>query len=109
MKKPPHLILEVLSGPLDGAVVRLQADAQWSRAADGLLAFPWDDELGMPQARLVADEQGWSLESVTSPHGTYRANQEERVEGRIQLAQGDVLKASRTWLVVRQILRQLEG
>ncbi len=51
------------------------------------------------------DEQGWSLESRKSPHGTYRVNQEEKVQGRIQLEKDDILKASHTWLLVREVWR----
>ena len=99
-----QLMLEVLSGPLDGTLITLNADAEWSQAGDGRLAFPWDEELGKPQARFTVDEGGWSLEGLQSPHGTYRLNQEkpERVKDKIQLTIGDLLKASQTWLMVRE-------
>lgn len=97
------LVLEVLSGPLDGAILTLQAGAEWSRAGDGPPIFPWDEELGAPQARFVVDEQGWKLEGVKSPHGTYCINREKRIEeDTIPLVAGDLLKASRTWLLVRE-------
>jgi hypothetical protein len=101
MKEGRSLTLEILSGPLDGAAITLKEEAEWSRAGDGPLAFPWDDELGEPQACFQVDEAGWSLEGYKSPHGTYRINQGERVStGKIQLAKGDLLKASATWLLV---------
>jgi hypothetical protein len=103
MNEQRKLVLEVLTGPLDGATFAFQKNTEWSRAGDGPLAFPWDDELGKPQARFTVDERGWSLESFKSPHGTHRVNQGERITtGRIQPAEGDVLKASSTWLLVRQ-------
>jgi hypothetical protein len=103
MSEGRALELEVMSGPLDGHVVSLQADAEWTAAENGPLTFPWDDELGKPQARLTRDEQGWSLESIKSRHGTHRVNRDETVQGRIRLETGDVLKASCTWLIVRRI------
>lgn len=97
------LVLEVLSGPLDGALLEAQAGAEWTRAGEGPLAFPWDDELGEPQARFVLGEEGWQMEAFESPHGTYRVNQQERITtGTLQLARGDILKASDTWLLVRE-------
>jgi hypothetical protein len=99
-----HILeLEVLTGPLDGHIISLQADAEWTGAGSGPLAFPWDDELGEPQVLLTLDEHGWGIESRKSPHGTYRINQEEKVQGRIQLEQGDVLKASNTWLLIHRL------
>jgi hypothetical protein len=102
VSKGRRLELEILSGPLDGHIVSLEAEAEWTAVGNGPLAFPWDQELGEPQARFAVDEQGWGLESRKSPHGTYRINQEEKVQGRVQLEKGDVLKASHTWLLVRE-------
>ena len=99
-----RLILEVLSGPLDGTLLTLTAGADWSRGGEGPLAFPWDTELGEPQARFSVDDEGWGLEGLDAPHGTYRVNQRERVEARVPLAAGDLLKASGTWLLVRQFV-----
>lgn len=98
-----QLVLEILSGPLDGAITTLETEAKWSRAGDGPLAFPWDVELGEPQARFTAEEGGWWLEGLDAPHGTYRINREERIKEKVQLERGDILKASNTWLSVRQV------
>ena len=97
------LTLEVLSGPLDGSTVVLEATAEWSRDGDGPLAFPWDAELGKPQARFFLEGGRWYLEGLDAPHGTYRLNREERLTGRkAPLESEDILKASQTWLLVRQ-------
>jgi hypothetical protein len=61
--------------------------------------------LGDPQARFTfeTEEGRWYLEALDAPHGTYRVNREERLTGRkVQLKGGDILKASNTWLLVRQ-------
>ncbi len=104
MSQARSLVLEVLSGPLDGATITLTAGAELTCAGAGPLAFPWDDELGKPQARFVIAEAGWSLEGIKSPHGTYCINREKRIgEGVLPLAPGDLLKASATWLLVREM------
>jgi hypothetical protein len=107
MSVEQRLVLEILSGPLDGATITLETDAEWNRAGAGeaRLTFPWDTELGDPQARFTIDakEGRWYLEGLEAPHGTYRVNREERLTGKkVQLKGGDIIKASQTWLLVRQ-------
>ena len=97
-----NLVLEVLSGPLDGVVITLETEAEWSRTGETPLSFPWDAELGQPQARFTVEDDGWYLEGLDAPHGTYRINREERLKKKekVQLKSGDILKASQTWLLV---------
>ncbi len=97
----PKLILEILSGPLDGQRVTLEAATDWSQAGDGALSFPWDKELGAPQARFTWAEGQWWLELVGGGRNT-RRNGDPLTE-KATLTQGDWLKASNTWLLVRQI------
>ncbi len=97
------LSLEILNGPLDGQVVTLEAEATWGKEGEGQLIFPWDKELGTPQARFFPEGEGWWLEGCSAPHGTYCLSRGERVEGKTQLEAGEVLKASDTWLLVTQI------
>lgn len=98
-----NLVLEILSGPLDGAPITLETEAEWSRTGETPLGFPWDAELGQPQARFTVEDDGWYLEGLDAPHGTYRVNREERVTGKkVQLKGGDILKASQTWLLIGQ-------
>ena len=94
--------IEILSGPLDGACVTLRESTEWSRAGGGPLSFPWDDELGEPQARFTLDEEGWGLEGVSTRHGTYRVNTNERVVAWLRLSAGDILKSCQTWMQVRR-------
>jgi hypothetical protein len=98
----PKLSLEILNGPLDGQVVTLEAETTWGKEGEGPLIFPWDRELGTPQARFFPQGEGWWLEGHSAPHGTYCVNRGERVEGKVQLEAGYLLKASDTWLLVRQ-------
>lgn len=107
MSETRSLILEILSGPLDGATISLTSDTAWGRTGTSPLTFPWDAELGVPQARFSIEREGkkgrWQLEGLDAPHGTYRVNREERLTRQtVPLARGDILRASQTWLLVRQ-------
>ena len=101
MQNIPTLTLEILSGPLDGTTFTLIGETEWTRAGTGSLSFPWDVELGMPQVRFKPDAGVWVLTGVQSPHGTYRLNTEERITTEtLRITEGDILKASDTWLLV---------
>jgi hypothetical protein len=98
------IILEILSGPLDGAVILLETDREWSRSGSGPLCFPWDIELGVPQARFVFEQGHWYLLGLDAPHRTHHMSRGQRIANgaRVPLATGDVLRAGRTWLLVRR-------
>jgi len=72
----PKFSLEVLSGPLDGRIITLEGETHWDAEGDGPLSFPWDTELGDPQARFFCEEGEWWLEGYDAPHGTYRLTRE---------------------------------
>lgn len=97
----PKLTLEFLSGPLDGLTVTLEAETDWSRSGDGPLSFPWDEELGTPQARFVIDNGQWQLEALPSERST-RHNM-DRVEGAVSLEKGNLLKSAHSWLLITEI------
>ena len=99
------LQLEMLSGPLDGHTVTLENEAVWGLNAEGVLSFPWDVELGTPQARFFLDGRGWWLEAYPAEHGTYCATRVGRVADKLQLEAGYVLKAGETWLCVVGIVQ----
>jgi hypothetical protein len=94
------LTLELLTGPLDGHTVVLKEETMWGKNNAGPLAFPWDEELGDPQARFFPEDGQWWLEGYQARHGTYCVRREGRVEERVQIEEGDVLKASETWMRV---------
>jgi hypothetical protein len=103
MSESQGLTLEILSGPLDGAEIRLEAETEWRHTPGSQLSFPWDEELGEPQARLTQEEEGWSIEVFPSLHRTYRFRPRwvEQIEASTVLKAGDVLKSSKTWMRVR--------
>ena len=102
MSQTKPLVLEVLSGPLDGAIIELVAETAWTKAPGNLLSFPWDVELGEPQAILIPKPDGWILTPNHSLHNTYRLNTEEKLIDKIVLKVNDILKASQTWLLVKK-------
>lgn len=103
MNGKQKLIIEVLNGPLDGAMLALEQETEWSKAGQGPLSFPWDDELGSPQARFRPDTEGWQVQGHQAAHGTYRVNESQRITSSVPVEVGDILKASATWLLVRAI------
>jgi hypothetical protein len=100
MSEISPLELEVLTGPLDGTHLHLTAETAWTRQPGSPLSFPWDTELGQPQARFVPGEQGWRLEPANAKRGTHLLRPDAEDELPATLQAGDVLKASHTWLRV---------
>lgn len=98
-----QLILEILTGPLDGHQVTLTKEAKLSKKGKGPLIFPWDTELGEPQARFFREGDDWLIEGFNAQHRTYRLNQQERIEDKVKLEMGDLLKASNTWLLYNKL------
>ncbi len=100
----PRIVLECLSGPLDGYQIILEDDTIWGKAGPEPMQFPWDTELEDNQARFLCEGGSWWLESSHNRrHGTYRLTTKERIENRIRLDINDILKASDTYLLVKHI------
>lgn len=104
MNKYSNLELEILSGPLDGHIVSLNSATEWTRKLDSPLSFPWDTELGEPQAYFKSSENGWQLESANTRRGTHVLRQEAEVRLPVILQVDDVIKAGNTWMRIKSIL-----
>lgn len=102
----PQLTLEIVSGPLDGLEITLKETAEWGRSGDRPLSFPWDEELGAPQARFLVETERWWMEPL--PNGRSTRHNMEPIEGKVPLAKGDLLKATNTWLLITEIEPQQE-
>jgi hypothetical protein len=83
--------------------VQLEKETLWSKQGEGPLIFPWDTELGDPQARFFREEDEWWMEGFKAQHGTYRLGHEGCIEGKVRLETRDMLKASESWLLVRKM------
>jgi len=103
MSEGKKIEIEVLAGPLDGHVIELTEETEWTRSVGGLLSFPWDDGLGQPQGQFVVEEDQWLIEPQKSPHGTYIVNRDMKLSENTVLQKGDLIKASRTWMLVKAI------
>jgi hypothetical protein len=103
MSSRKKIIFEILAGPLDGHVITLENDTEWTRAVGSLLSFPWDDDLGQPQGRFLIEENQWMIEPFNSPHGTYIINREIKLSNKIGLQKGDLIKASATWIMIKDV------
>lgn len=103
----PKLTLEILSGPLDGHLVTFDAATEWSRTGAGALSFPWDEELGAPQARFTFTDDTWWLEPIGGARSTRHNG--EQVQAKVKLDTGDYLKAANTWLQVKQMGEEQRG
>jgi len=103
MDKGKKLDIEVLTGPLDGHVITIEDKAEWTCLAGGLLAFPWDTELGQPQSWFMVEEEDWLIEPISSSHGTYIFNREMKLSEKTVLQKGDILKASKTWIMIKDM------
>jgi hypothetical protein len=104
------LKLECLSGPLDGFQIELVTAEEWSCKGEGPLAFPWDMELGSPQARIFPQEDGWYLEGYSeTPHATHCLRKHDtKVVEAICLEDGDMIRASGTWFRVHIEVLEME-
>jgi hypothetical protein len=98
-----QLTIEILSGPLDGAKLILDSETEWTSKAGSLLSFPWDAELGSPQALFKPTTSGWQLEGTNAKRGTHilRHDTEDRLPVVLQV--DDIVKASSTWMRIKNI------
>jgi len=103
MSRKAKLELEVLGGPLDGHVIVLETKTVWTRQSGSLLSFPWDASLGEPQAYFMDVEQGWLLEHARAKRGTHVIRSDQESQLPTLLEEGDILKASNTWLRIRSV------
>ena len=98
-----RLVLEIVSGPLDGHTVTLDQETVLGSKGDGPLVFPRDEELAAPHVRLQPDDDGWKLTTLAPNRITLvqrAGGQSQPVTLPVTLKVGDGLAAGRTWLIV---------
>jgi len=103
-KRQLTLEIEILSGPLDGHIVQLEEKTDWGIKGDGPLSFPWDKELGDPQARFFPENDDWWIESLPSAKRNTRfIHQKDPIKEKTKLKKGEILKACGTFLLIKKI------
>src|SRR5262245_4438002 len=95
------LNLEIMNGPMDGQVIKIKETVEWGRDGEGELTFPWDEELGIPQAKFYVEEGKWWLEHVSGKSSNQ--HNMERLQVKVALKAGDIIKAANSWLLVGHI------
>jgi hypothetical protein len=88
--------LEVMSGPMDGHIFQFNHPVELGR--EGHLAIKVDRFLSRRHLRLEPSEVGVVLEDLKSTNGTFLNG--ERVTGRVELANGCLFRAGKTWLEI---------
>ena len=89
--------LEVLSGPLDGHVYQFNSTSDIGR--ESKLKLTVDRFVSRRHAILEVSGMGVVVEDLDSTNGTFVDDQ--RVQGRAELANGKVFRIGRTWLQIR--------
>ncbi len=97
------LVLEILSGPLDGQILTLESETAWGKKGEGPLIFPWDTELGNCQAKFFPKEGSWWIGNCSAFYSTYCLNRKGQIENSLQLKGDDLLQSCATLLLVREI------
>lgn len=88
--------LEVLSGPMDGHLFQFNHDVDLGR--EGKLRVPYDRFISRRHLALELQGTRLFLEDLNSTNGTFL--DEERLEGKAELTNGQVFRVGRTWLEV---------
>ncbi len=96
----PKLSLQILNGPLDGQEVILIKETSWTKSGSDELSFPWEEELGTPQAKFFSQDGKWYIEGHEASHGTYCLNQKVKILEKMQVKKGDLLVANKIFLKI---------
>lgn len=92
---PPHLVLEVVGGPLDGLRRRVGgSNLTIGRASDNDLILTLDPMVSARHARVVREEDGCWVEDLDSRNGVFVGSQ--KIQGRAPLQPGTLVGVGRT-------------
>ncbi len=100
------LEIEIISGPQDGTIIILTEEDHttlWTKDIGSKLSFPWDTELGSPQAIIRHKGDEWEIEAYDSPHGLYVMNGDGKLLGIKKIKKGQIYRANYTWLKMKNI------
>lgn len=88
--------LEVISGPMDGHIFQFNHNVDLGREAQ--LRIPKDRFISRRHVSIEVQGVRLFLEDLGSTNGTFI--DEERLEGKAELRNGQVFRVGRTWLEV---------
>lgn len=90
------MILELVSGPLDGETFKVGKEGIIGRDAE--IKIGVDRFMSRRHCLLKMKGETILLQDLNSTNGTYVKG--ERLEGECELAPGDLFRAGRTWILV---------
>ena len=91
-----RISVEVLSGPTDGEVYSFKNSFNIGRDTSANLPLPLDRFVSRHHAQVLISDANWVLEDLNSTNGTFI--DDKRVQGRIILNNGQIVKIGRTWV-----------
>ena len=88
--------LEVISGPMDGHIFQFNSNVDLGR--EGKLRIPSDRFISRRHVLIDVQDPRLFLEDLGSTNGTFI--DDERLQGKAELRNGQVFRVGRTWLEV---------
>lgn len=92
------VVLELLSGPLDGTVYNFGGTVDIGRDSACEISIPVDKFISRRHARILVVEPECFLEDMESTNGTFV--NDERLKGRIVLNKKQVFRVGKTWMTI---------
>lgn len=87
---------EILSGPTDGEVFSYKGTFNIGRDLSAALSLSFDRFVSRHHAQVSFSGNEYFLEDLNSTNGTFIDN--NRIQGRIILENGQIVKIGRTWV-----------
>ena len=91
-----RIVLEIVSGPMDGHIFQFNHTVDIGR--EGKLKLGMDRFVSRRHAQIEVSEARVVLEDLRSTNGTFV--DEQRLQGRVELRNGQVFRIGRTWLEI---------
>lgn len=88
--------VEMLSGPTDGEKLSFRSSFNIGRDTKANLSLPFDRFVSRHHAQLLVEGNEIIFEDLNSTNGTFMDG--NKVDGRIILQNGQILKIGRTWV-----------
>lgn len=102
MSETQSVQLTIMSGPDDGALIRLESPRQgeafvFGRRDDCDVVLAYDSQVSRQHASLSSAEGQWYLQDLNSKNGTY-IGKDKVGQAPVLLEPGQMFRVGRTWL-----------